>query len=127
MNVNSYLLFVDMNKKKLQKISRVLSLFKSLNGDDLDFVCLNANNESIQIFLEVVFNLISNESLFERVENKVLFESVRNVMKNDRKRWCAIIKSRSSKSKVYFILKEIGTGVLDDICMLIIPIILTLL
>ena len=69
-NVNRYYLFVDMNKKKLQKISRVLSIFKSLNGDDLDFFCLNANNESIQIFLEVVFNLISNESLFERVEEK---------------------------------------------------------
>ena len=68
-NVNRYLLFVDMNKKKLQTISRLLSIFKSLNGDDFDFVCLNANNESIQIFLEVVFNLISNESLFERVEN----------------------------------------------------------
>ena len=81
-----YLLFVDMNKKKLQKISRVLSIFKSLNGDDLDFFRLNANNESIQIFLEVVFNLISNESLFERVENKVLFESVCNVMKNDSQR-----------------------------------------
>ena len=95
--------------------------------DDLDFFCLNANNESIQIFLEVVFNLISNESLFERVENKVLFESVRNAMKNDRKRWCSIIKSRSNKSKVNFILKKIGSGVLDDICMLIIPIIITLL
>ena len=65
-----------MNKKKLQKISCVLSIFISLNGDDLDFFCLNANNESIQIFLEVVFNLISNESLFERIENKILFESV---------------------------------------------------
>jgi hypothetical protein len=126
-NVNSYLLFVDMNKKKLQKISRVLSIFKSLNGDDLDFFCLNANNESIQIFLEVVYNLISNESLFERVENKVLFESVRNAMKNNKKKWCSIIKSRNNKSKVNFIRKQIGSGVLDDICMLIIPIILTLL
>ena len=38
-----------------------------------------------------------------------------------------IIKSRNNKSKVNFIRKQIGSGVLDDICMLIIPIILTLL
>ena len=82
-----------MNKKKLQKNSCVLSIFNSLSGDDLDFFCLNSSKETIQIFLEVVYSLISNEFLSEKVKNKTLFESVRAAMKNDKKIWCSVIKS----------------------------------
>jgi hypothetical protein len=48
-------------------------------------------------------------------------------MKNNQKKWKATIKSRNNKSKVSFIRRQIGTGILDDICALIIPIIITLL
>ena len=98
-----------------------------LSNEDLDFFCLNANDESIQIFLEVIFNLITNENISKRVKDKDLFESVRAKMKNNQKKWKATIKSRNNKSKVNFIRRQIGTGILDDICTLIIPIIITLL
>ena len=88
---------------------------------------MNANDESIQIFLEVIFNLITNENISKRVKDKDLFESVRAKMKNNQKKWKATIKSRNNKSKVSFIRRQIGTGILDDICALIIPIIITLL
>ena len=88
---------------------------------------MNANDESIQIFLEVIFNLITNENISKRVKDKDLFESVRANMKNNQKKWKATIKSRNNKSKVSFIRRQIGTGILDDICALIIPIIITLL
>ena len=116
-----------MNKIKIKKITRILSIFHSLSNEDLDFFCLNANDESIQIFLEVIFNLITNENISKRVKDKDLFESVRAKMKNNKKKWQSTIKSRNNKSKVKFIRQQIGTGILDDICSLIIPIIITLL
>ena len=116
-----------MNKKKIKKISRVLSIFHSLSNEDLDFFCLNANDESIQLFLEVIFNLITNENLSKRVEDKDLFENVRAKMKNNKKKWQSTIKTRDNKLKVNFIRQQNGTGILDDICKLIIPIIITLL
>ena len=108
-------------------MSRVLSIFHSLSNEDLDFFCLNANDQSIQLFLEVIFNLVTNENLSRRVENKDLFETVRTKMKNNKKKWLSAIKSRNNRYKVNFIRKQIGTGILDNICSLIIPIILTLL
>ena len=116
-----------MNKKKIKKISSVLSIIHSLNDKDLDYFCLNANDESIKLFLEVIFNLISNEKISERVTDKNLFEIVRGKMRNNKKKWCSIIKSKNNKSKVNFIRKQIGTGILADISSLIIPILLTLI
>ena len=98
-----------------------------MSNEDLNFFCLNANDESIQIFLEVIFNLITNENISKRVKDKDLFESVRAKMKNNQKKWKATINSRNNKSKVNFIRRQIGTGILDDICDLIIPIIISLL
>jgi hypothetical protein len=116
-----------MNKKKIKKISNVLSIFHSLNNEDLDYFCLNANDESIKLFLEVIFNLITNEKISERATDKNLFETVRGKMRNNKKKWCSIIKSKNNKSKVNFIRKQIGSGILADISSLIIPILLTLI
>ena len=74
-----------MNKKKIKKISRVLSIFQSLNHEDLDYFCSNASDESIKLFLEVIFNLITNEKISERVSDKNLFETVRRKMKDNKK------------------------------------------
>ena len=65
-----------MNKKKIKKISHVLSIFKTLNKEDLIFFCINSSKQTVQIFLEVVFNLITNQKLFEQVEDKELLERV---------------------------------------------------
>jgi len=116
-----------MNKKKIKKISRVLSIFQTLNHEDLDYFCKNAGDESIKLFLEVIFNLITNEKISERVTNKKLFETVRGKMKNNKKKWCSVIKSKNNKSKVSFIRRQIGSGILADISSLIIPILLTLI
>ena len=127
--VYQQILFVhaSMNKKKIKKISRVLSIFQTLNHEDLDYFCKNAGDESIKLFLEVIFNLITNEKISERVTNKKLFETVRGKMKNNKKKWCSVIKSKSNKSKVSFIRRQIGSGILGDISSLIIPILLTLI
>ena len=116
-----------MNKKKIKKISHVLSIFQSLNHEDLDYFCLNASDDSIKLFLEVIFNLITNEKISERVTDKNLFETVRRKMKDNNKKWCSIVKSKNAKSKVSFIRKQIGSGILADISSLIIPILLTLI
>jgi len=116
-----------MNKKKIKKISRVLSIFQSLNHEDLDYFCSNASDESIKLFLEVIYNLITNEKISERVSDKNLFETVRRKMKDNKKKWCSIVKSKNTKSKVSFIRKQIGSGILADISSLIIPILLTLI
>ena len=69
-----------MNKKKIKKISHVLSIFKTLNKKELIFFGVNSSTEIIQIVLEVVFNWITNQKLFNRVENTDLLEKVRNGM-----------------------------------------------
>ena len=46
---------------------------------------MNSCKQTVQIFLEVVFNLITNQKLFERVEDKELLERVRDVMKKTQK------------------------------------------
>ena len=116
-----------MNKTKIKKISNVLSIFQSLNNEDLDYFCLNSNDESMKLFLEVIFNLITNEKISKRVKDKNLLESVRGKMRSNKKKWCSIIKSKNNKSKVTFIRKQIGSGILADISTLIIPILLTLI
>ena len=88
-----------MNKKKIKKISHVLSIFKTLNKKELIFFGVNSSTEIIQIFLEVVFNLITNQKLFDRGENTDLLEKVRTVMKNHKKRWCTVVKSQNNKIK----------------------------
>ena len=115
-----------MNKKKIKKISNVLSIFQSLNNEDLDYFCLNSNDESMKLFLEVIFNLITNEKISERVKDKNLLESVRGKMKN-KKKWCSIIKSKNNKARVTFIRKQIGSGILADISSLVFPILLALI
>ena len=57
-----------MNKKKIKKILSVLSIFQSLNNEDLDYFCLNSNDESMKLFLEVIFNLITNEKISKRAD-----------------------------------------------------------
>ena len=93
----------------------------------MDYFCSNASDESIKLFLEVIFNLITNEKISERVSDKNLFETVRRKMKDNKKKWCSIVKSKNTKSKVSFIRKQIGSGILADISSLIIPILLTLI
>ena len=101
--------------------------FKTVNKEDLNFVCVNSSTETIQIFLEVVFNLITNQKLFDRIENTDLLEKVRNVMKNNKKRWCTVVKSQNNKTKLNFLRKQIGSGVLENIAEIVLPIILALL
>ena len=88
----------------------------------MDYFCLNASDESIKLFLEVIFNLITNEKISERVSDKNLFETVRRKMKDNKKKWCSIVKSKNTKSTVSFIRKQFGSGILADISSLIIPI-----
>ena len=116
-----------MNKTKIKKISNVLSIFQSLNNEDLDYFCLNSNDESMKLFLEVIFNLITNKKISERVKDKNLLESVRGKMKNNKKKWCSIIKSKNNKARVTFIRKQIGSGILADISSLVFPILLALI
>ena len=115
-----------MNKTKIKKISNVLSIFQSLNNEDLDYFCLNSNDESMKLFLEVIFNLITNEKISKRVKDKNLLEMVQGKMRG-KKKWCSIIKSKNNKSRVTFIRKQIGSGILADISSLVIPILLTLI
>ena len=116
-----------MNNKKLRKISHVLSIFKTLSKEDLNFFYENSSKETVQIFLEVVFNQIYNQELSHRVEDKDLLERVRRVMKNKTNNWCTFIKSKNDKSKLNFIHKQIGSGILGDISSIVLPIIFALL
>lgn len=116
-----------MNKKKIKQISHVLSIFKTLNKEDLHFFCINSSKETVQIFLEVVFNLITNQKLFERVEDKELLERVRDVMRKNKKQWCSMVKSTNDKTKLNFLRRQIGSGVLENIASIVLPIILALL
>ena len=110
-----------MNKTKIKKISNVLSIFQSLNNEDLDYFCLNSNDESMQLFLEVIFNLITNKKISERVKDK------NQENEEQKKKWCSIIKSKNNKARVTFIRKQIGSGILADISSLVFPILLALI
>ena len=75
-----------------------------------------------------MFNLITNQKLFDRAENKELLKQVRNVMKNNKtKKWCSMVKSTNDKTKLNFLRKQIGSGVLENIALIVLPIILALL
>ena len=74
-----------MNKTKIKKISNVLSIFQAVKNVDLDYFCLDSNDESMQLFLEVIFNLITNKKISERVKDKNLIESERGKMKKKKK------------------------------------------
>lgn len=116
-----------MNKSKLKKLLSLLRICKTLNKDDLNFFIQNTSNDSIQLILEVVYNLIFNENLVNRVKNDDLLKSVKSSMTDNRKKWCSVIKSNNVKSKNRFIRTQVGSGVLIDICSLVLPIILTML
>ena len=116
-----------MNKSKLKKLLSLLRICKTLNKDDLNFFIQNTSNDSIQLILEVVYNLIFNENLVNRVKNDDLLKSVKLSMTDNRKKWCSVIKSDNVKSKNRFIQTQVGSGVLMDICSLVLPIILTML
>ena len=116
-----------MNKSKLKKLLSLLRICKTLNKDDLNFFIQNTSNDSIQLILEVVYNLIFNENLVNRVKNDDLLKSVKSSMTDNRKKWCSVIKSDNVKSKNRFIQTQVGSGVLMDICSLVLPIILTML
>ena len=116
-----------MNKFKKNKISSVLRIFKSLDKKDLDYFVKNTNAETLQLFLEVVYNLIFNEKLLNRIEDKELLISVKSCMKANRGRWCTVIKSKSEKSKLKFMREQIGSGIISDISSLILPIVLAIL
>ena len=116
-----------MNKSKLKKLLSLLRICKTLNKDDLNFFIQNTSNDSIQLILEVVYNLIFNENLVNRVKNDDLLKSVKSSMTDNRKKWCSVIKSNNDKSKNRFIRTQVGSGVLIDICSLVLPIILTML
>ena len=73
-----------MNKFKKNKISSVLRIFKSLDKKDLDYFVKNTNAESLQLLLEVVYNLIFNEKLLNRIKDKELLISVKSCMKANR-------------------------------------------
>ena len=116
-----------MNKSKLKKLLSLLRICKTLNKDDLKIFIQNTSDDSIQLILEVVYNLIFNENLVNRVKNDDLLKSVKSSMTDNSKILCSVIKSNNVKSKIRFIRTQVGSGVLIDICSLVLPIILTML
>lgn len=116
-----------MNKLKFKKISSVLSIVKRLKPAELDYFILNTNDDTIQIILETIYNLIFNNELINRINNKKLLEKVRASMRDNKNKWCGVVKSKSKKNKRGFIRNQIGGGVITDICSLILPVVLGLL
>lgn len=116
-----------MNKSKLKKISSILNIFQVLNKKDIDFFLSHSSDKAIQLILEIIFNLIFNERVVDKIKDRELLESVRSSMKNNKRKWCDIIKSKNPKTKLRFIRKQTGAGVVLDICSLVLPIIITLL
>ena len=66
----------------------------------MDYFCKNAGDESIKLFLEVTFNLITNEKISERVTNKKLFETVRGKMKNNKKNGAQLSNLKATNQKL---------------------------
>jgi hypothetical protein len=116
-----------MNNSKLKEISTVLRIFKNLDKKDLDFFILNTSNRSIQLILEIVYNLITNEGLVSRIGDRKLLKNVRTSMLGNKKKWCSVIKSKNEKTKLKFVRNQIGSGVIVSICSLVLPIIIGLI
>jgi hypothetical protein len=47
-------------------------------------------------------------------------------MKNNKKQWSSMVKSSNDKTKFNFLRKQIGSGVLENIASIVLPVILAL-
>ena len=103
---------ITMKKTKLDSIKKTFEILRH-NRRDLKGTIAHLSDNTINLILEIVSNIVFNKKLFSHFQHKKCFRILRTKMKMKRKKWLNILSKTpppSLKSKKKFILSQTGAG-----------------